>query len=203
MTEFMGHLDQPQRQAIQGQASPGHQIHPFSTQAFGLLQHAPKPQHKGDQGPAQEGRAPQAADPRQQPAQCPVGMNQRNAKEQVVVQQPGESSAQPLSRLGERWRGACRVDQFLALSQLQHGKHVFGVDVQRGLKADLIGDGLRVAQPPAAQHLEGGPVDAQEAVAHGVLQCPGRLPLGIGGAGVQAQLFPQLGPGQSQGRSSG
>jgi len=123
-----------------------------------------------------------------------VRFHQRDAEEQVMVQQ----LRMPLAGRGpvarrHRLAGSDRIgtQQLVIVQELLHGLDVGAFQVEGRVGAQRQQDVVRVAERPAAQDLEGGPVDAEELVAHRVFQRMAGFPGRQCRAAVQAELFAQ------------
>ena len=155
-----------------------------------------KPQEQGgkrEQGEAAAVQAPGQALPTAEPGVRP---HQGHAKEQVVVQQPVEAATscrgQPLRLLSRvAW---ARLQELVFAEEAGDLLDIFCTELQRRILTDAGGDGLVIAERPPAEDLEGRPVEAEEAVAGGVVQRPAGLPVGQAWSRQQSQFFAQRQP---------
>ena len=109
------------------------------------------------------------------------------------MQQPLPGAAAALAQAaGERRRVAgAGLQELVLLEEADDVLDVLRVHLQRGVAADRRRDGRGLAQVPAAEHLEGRPVDLEELVAHRVVQGVAGLSVGQDGAGQQGEFLAQ------------
>jgi hypothetical protein len=106
-----------------------------------------------------------------------LGACQGQAKEKVVVEQPGEGrfllACCPLGEAPDPGLGG-NAQQAVTFEETGQGLKVAAVGGQRGFRLDRLDHGRGRAQAPAGEHLEVQPADAIEAVAHRVVDHPRR-----------------------------
>jgi hypothetical protein len=132
-------------------------------------------------------------------------MDQRDAKEQVVVQRALEPGAAPCCAAPRQFccgragsgggaeSAGSRLQQFVVLQETGQGLDVIAARWQGGFGSDGDGNGFGIADRPAQEELELEPADTEEAVANRVEHVPGRRSVGLRAGRKQAQFLAQQG----------
>ncbi|OEZ64926.1 hypothetical protein JAB2_37890 [Janthinobacterium sp. HH100] len=181
--------------AVQQGTMPAQRVEQGGGKAFPVAVGAGHSQQAGGQRQPAEGGRKQPPEARREPVQPAVRAHQRDAEKQVVMQQPLlPAAALALARGRHRRRGAlARLQQLLLAQEVEQALDGTAVELQGGALVDVVDEGLGVVVLPAAQHLEAGPVELEEQVAHGVVQGPAGLAVGQAWAGMDGQLLAQQG----------
>ena len=116
---------------------------------------------------------------------------QGNGVQIVDVRRMADSLA--TSRLLDSGGELARLQQLLLAQEVEKALDGAAVELQGGALVDVVDEGLGVVVLPAAQHLEAGPVELEEQVAHGVVQGPAGLAVGQARSGMDGQLLAQQG----------
>ncbi|MNZ74112.1 hypothetical protein D3C78_925530 [compost metagenome] len=197
MPQFMQGLGDDQRQGETEQAFGGKRLDHRVGKDIPLLQHQNHP-------PQAQGKHQQAGERVKQPAQRAgqvlqglLRTQQRDAKEQVVVQPP--APAQPAAGLvlglEPFKRGRACAQQLVLFKELAEFEDLLDIRFERRAFANLLAD-LPGRLAPAQQAFELQPADAVKAVDHRVLDHPGRFAVAAVGGFAQAQVFAQGWQGQ-------
>ncbi|MNE12111.1 hypothetical protein D3C80_1048920 [compost metagenome] len=191
----MQQLDQHQRHAIGREAFPTEGIDQRGEEAVPLAHDLGQTQGQGQQRQQSEAAGIEQAGQVLPATEPGIRAPQRHAEEQIVVQQPLQAAAllacPPLGQVA-RAVPAGGLEQLVIEQEACDLLHVLAAQLQSGTHPDRLGNRRGVIERPALQDLEGGPVDAEETIAHRVVQRPARLAIGHDGTRQQVQLLAQL-----------
>ncbi|MCY1262691.1 hypothetical protein D9M70_109790 [compost metagenome] len=192
VAEFVEGLRHRQGEGEAEQALGGEGLDHVVAEGVPLVQDEDDAEHAERHHQHREERPEQPVQAARQAAEEALRAHQRDAEEQVVVQPP--APAQPgvalvaLAQAVGRFRAGAQ--QLVAVEEGAELQHLFGLRLERGLRADLLADAPgRLA--PAQQAFELQPADAVEAVEHAVLDHPYRFAAGAGRGLAEAQVLAQ------------
>ena len=194
VAEFVEHLDQGERHPVTQRAAPAEGVDQGGGEVVPLACDLEQAEGQRGEGDVQEGARIEHLDPRQLAHQPAIRAQERDAEEQIVVQQPLPERAVPgFFLLHEAGRAGLAegADELMFGEEADHDFDVFLAQAQGGFGFDGLDDAGRVAEMPAGEHLEGRPVDTVELVADRVVEAPGRCAVVGGGAVEEGQFFAQ------------
>ncbi len=194
MAELVHHLEAAEREREPHRALEREHVHEGIEEHVPLARHQIEPDQPDQQDRERDGAAEQARHIRVGRGQEAVRPHQRNAHEQIVVQQPFPDALAHALRLADQVGGHLRgagAQQVVGAQEADHLLDVVGLDPQRGLAVDALHQRVGVRAVPARDDLEFRPAESIETIDGGIVQRPGRRPVERGGTARDADLLAQ------------